>query len=166
MEALWTRVAPVLVCIGLGAGWPGWGVDAPPGPEGFTSSTRVDIALDVERTSRAVWGSLYLIPGSIIIADGTPTSGPSGGKVMLYGDRSDPLLNGETDWQMTPRPTIVIIDPQQIPKPYDFPFGPPCPRPSQQWYWTQVYGYTAILHRENGTTSSASAKLEVDDSFE
>lgn len=140
------------------------GIDA---ATGFTQNTIIHIELQFHDIDRLDWwlthGFTYNMPTTISVTNGTGTEGGSN-KIMLYGDRCTPLLAGEPDWQLTPRPRNIYFTPTQTSLDYTVPYGPPyCPQNTEAWF--QDYVYSVHCYRVNSTSVSDSDTLRVRDSL-
>lgn len=131
---------------------------------GFSADTRLAIYLSSNSFARVEWimghNLQAIIPGAVLLENGGGTEGGTN-KIMLYGDRTDPLLNGESDWSMSPRPMNLYFAYTDTSQDVDFPFGPACAKPGPPHIWTQTYLYTACCNRINTTPATTSASVDV-----
>jgi len=143
-----------------------------PSPEmvmpGFTADTRVYIVLETDRLDRWQWfwthNDWLSLLSSVFISGGHGEPGQDN-KIMLYGNRLEPLFPNEANWDMTPSPRNIYFTETQTFENYYLPFGPPLQRPPDPdpHEWAQYYYYTACLWRTDETTTAGSALLTVTD---
>ncbi|HEX2951099.1 MAG TPA: HEAT repeat domain-containing protein [Armatimonadota bacterium] len=135
--------------------------------DGFTDDTELSVTLQEMNIQRFIWeatnGFDNLMPGTVELLSGHGTE-PTDNKVMLYGDRSNPLYEGEPDWHMDPYPTNIYLTDTQTLYNFDFPFGPNY-RPPEYTEWMQIYIYSACVNLANGNSTNSGTYLAVNDSL-
>lgn len=132
--------------------------------DGFSATTNVTLILDYNRIIRGEWENAHdgdeIMPGRVTLSGGTGINPGSSNKIMLYGDRTDPLYPGEGDWYMTPRPVNYFVTPTEVEILYDFPYGPACTT-YHTGLWLQIYGYRAAINLDGGGSASGSDTLGI-----
>lgn len=154
----WLGGMVLIALFGMGTTW-AQAVSVP--PAGFTADTHITVVLDHEQIYRYLYESEG--PGDkehgwIRLTSGHGTQ--SSNKIMLYGDRTGALYEGENDWQMTPRPINLYLQGTNTALETWFDFGPACLPPDLE-EWDQVYRYTAAGNLDNGGSTSGSDNLHV-----
>jgi hypothetical protein len=145
-------------------GLPSAGAASPVDGSGFTANTLIDLTLEETVIDRTLWCVSHnfqaIIDGTIRISNGSGVLQGQTNKIMLYGDRTEPRLPGESDWSTTSYPANVFIYPDTVSTTYTFQFGPAC-EPDGYTTWYQDYLYRAVINRTDGTSANDPALLSV-----